>query len=296
MWDYDSLIGKAQAYFARAEEHPRAEDDEFTLWILLAMEFLLRAPLSKVHPTLLAAPDGNSILHAAGISTPSEPKSIPTHTVIERLSHVISDFGADRQADARSLSNLRNNELHTGAAALANVSNDVWLPKFMRVAEVICTHLELDVDDLVGPEIAALGRELVDEEDKRLNQEIAERIHERRVFYDGLQPEEIAARRWPEPPVLPLTTEAIACPACTEKAPLTLDQVRVTNETIENDEFVSDLILVAREMICPVCTLKLSGTSEIKAAGLQQSYTRKQYESFYERMARDYMDDDYGND
>jgi hypothetical protein len=71
MWDYDGLIGKARIYFERAEAVDEADDDAFAVWLLLGLEFLLRAPLAKVNPVLLADPNGDAILHAAGF--PSGP-------------------------------------------------------------------------------------------------------------------------------------------------------------------------------------------------------------------------------
>lgn len=296
MWDYDSLIGKAEVYFSRAEAHPVADDDEFALWLLLGLEFLLRAPLAHVHPSLLAAPEGHAILHAVRIKYDKDPKSIPTHSVIDRLAHVVPDFDSDRQADARHLSALRNNELHTGAAAVASVKHEIWLPKFMRVAQVIADHLDLDVDALVGESVAALGRKLVDADDKRIRHEVEKRIEASKNFYDGLSDDEIDGRRWSSSAPLPYTLEAVDCPNCGEKAPLELDPIRVTNETVIDDEFVSEVIMVARELRCYVCELVLSGPAEVKYAGLDQQYVRQRSESFYDRFVQDYVADDYGND
>lgn len=296
MWDYASLIGKAELYFSRAEAHPRAEDDEFALWLLLGMEFLLRAPLANAHPSLLAAPEGHSILHAIGIKYDRDPKSIPTHSAIERLTHVVPAFDNDRQEEARSLTALRNTELHTGAAAVASVKHEIWLPKFMRVAEVIAAHLELDVDALVGEGVAALGRTLVDADDKRVKRDIEERITARKAFYEGLSPEEIEGRRWSVLTFLPDNIEAVNCPACSEQAPLDLTTTRVTSETVIDDEFVREVIMVAKQLLCQVCGLELSGPAEVAYAGLNQQYFRQTSESFYDRFIQDYVADDYGND
>jgi hypothetical protein len=52
--------------------------------VLLGLEFLLRAPLAKVNPTLLADPsrNDNAVMYAAGfpIAPGDQPKSIQTHT------------------------------------------------------------------------------------------------------------------------------------------------------------------------------------------------------------------------
>lgn len=296
MWDYESLIGKAELYFSRAEAHPAADDDEFALWLLLGMEFLLRAPLANAHPTLLAAPEGHSILHALGLQYDRDPKSIPTHTVIDRLSHIVSDFDNDRQEDARRLSALRNTELHTGAAAIASVKHEIWLPKFMRVAELIANHLQVDVEDLVGEGVASLGRTLVDADDKRVRHEIKTRVASHRKFFQGLSSTEIEARRWSNLDGPIESVEVVTCPACAEATPLNLEATRVTSETVIDGEFVSEVIMVAKELDCPVCGLVLSGPAEVKYAGLEQQYIRERSETFYDRFVQDYVADDYGND
>ena len=295
MWEYDSLIGKAQVYFARAREHPHSDDEEFALWLLLGLEFLLRAPLAQIHPSLLAAPEGNSILHSVGVTTIENPKSIPAHTVIDRLGHVIPGFGGDRQSDARDLVALRNNELHTGSAILAAVTNEAWLPRFTRVAEALCAHLGLSVEDLVGEEVAELGSALVDAEDKRLAAEVAKRIQDCSEFFQKLQATEVTARRRPVGLVRPLV-EVTTCPACAEHGDLALMTVRSTDERLEDDDFVSDRICVATGFGCAVCGLVLTGTAEVKAAGLPQQVTRTERESAIDRFMSDYVDDDYGND
>lgn len=296
MWDYDSLLAKTQVYLQRAEDHPHANDDEFALWMLLGLEFLLRAPLARVHPSLLAAPEGNSLLHAAGVTTVGDPKSVASHTVIDRLAHVVPSFNGDRQSDARQLLALRNNELHTGSAALASLRTEVWLPRFLRVAEVLCTHLELKIEDLIGEEIASLGRTLADEEDKRLCSEVNKRIGSAKVFFDGLQSSDVAARGRASELPPDLTAETVQCPACGQDALLALDAVRSTNEQLIDDEFVRDVILVATRLTCKVCGLVLQGTAELKCAGLPQQLTRARRESVYDRLVGDYMDYDYGND
>src|SRR6476661_1227596 len=97
MWDFDSIYGKAQTYFARGAEHEHSDDDEFVIWHLLGFEFLLRMPLANLHPSLLAAPEGDSVLAANGIPTSNEPKSVPSHTVVSRLMQIVPNFSKERQ-------------------------------------------------------------------------------------------------------------------------------------------------------------------------------------------------------
>jgi hypothetical protein len=304
MWSYDALLGKAGAYFNRAEEHPRADGEVFALWLLLGLEFLLRAPLARVHPTLLADPDGTAMLHAAGFppkpaqpgaKPPKDPKSIATHTVISRLGVVIEEFTKERQDEATFLTNLRNRELHTGDAALS-LDSSVWLPRFTRVTTVVCEHLDLEPSDLLGTEIVQLGQQLVDDEDKRLEHEVRKRIEACAATFAGLSDDLVSARRAAaRPGDKGILDHVVECPACQSRVWPSLEAVRRTNERIESYGIYADVISVATGFSCGVCSLVLNGTAEIKSAGLPQQYTHEEEETFEQRFLDTY-EPDYGND
>lgn len=296
MWTFDSIYGKAKIYFARGAEHEHSDDDEFVIWHLLGFEFLLRAPLARVHPSLLAAPEGDSILAANGVPTKSDPKSIPSHTVVSRLTQLVPDYTKDRQDDSLLLLNLRNAELHSGANAVANVPNEVWLPKLIRVAEVICSYLDVGLDDLLDEEVVELGTKLVDQEDKKLAHEVQVKIQVAREFVARLQPEEVEGRVPPKQPAWMFDTTPVSCPACGQSVPVVTDRVRASGQRFEDDMLVRDVVYVATSFNCPVCTLTLPSTAEISAAGLQQQFTVPEYEDLSERFAEDAIDDGYGND
>jgi hypothetical protein len=298
MWDYDGLIGKASVYFERAESVNQADDDAFAVWLLLGLEFLLRAPLAKVNPMLLADPNGDSLLYAAGFqgSDAKEPKSIQATTVIARLRRIIEDFTADRENDATILTALRNRELHTSEAVLESIDIALWLPRFTRVAEVICVHLGLDATEFVGEEVMKQGRALVDAEDKRLAHEVTTRIAAAKVFAEKLTETEVH-QRW----MAALASRAypavvVHCPACGLEVAMDLEPIRTTNEHLSDGEILRDVISVARGLQCPVCGLALTNTAEISAAGLPQQHTRTETESFEDRFLSLYEPDDYGND
>jgi hypothetical protein len=293
------LIGKARVYFERAESVAEADDDAFAVWLLLGLEFLLRAPLAKVNPMLLADPNGDALMHAAGFPgglDSKEPKSIQAATVISRLRRIIEAFTAAREDDATILTALRNRELHTSEAVLASIDIALWLPRFTRVADIICTHLGLDATDVVGKEVMDHGRALVDAEDKKLAHEIATRIATAKAFAGQLTGTEVhdrweAARESRRYPAL-----VVDCPACGHEVALDLELVRTTNERLDDGEILRDAILVARGLHCPVCGLTLASTAEVSAAGLSQQHTRTETESIEDRFLSSYEPDDYGND
>jgi hypothetical protein len=299
MWDYDGLIGKARVYFERAEEVAEADDDAFAVWLLLGLEFLLRAPLAKVNPVLLADPSGEAILHAAGFPGDpdgKDPKSIQVTTVISRLRRIVDGFTADRENDATILTGLRNRELHTSEAALASVEVSRWLPRFTRVAEVICAHLGLDPTSVVGKEVMQHGRALVDAQDKKLAHEVATRIATAKAFTEQLNQTELHDRQEAARTAFDYEDELVVCPACGFKAVLKLQTIRTTNERFEDGDILSDVIRVANGLDCSVCGLKLGSTAEISAAGLPQQHNYTKAETIEDRFLSSYEPDDYGND
>ncbi|WP_144127756.1 DUF3811 domain-containing protein [Catellatospora sichuanensis] len=323
MWDYDEFVGKAQVYFERAREHPKAENEVIAIWLLLGLEFLLRAPLAKIHPALLAEPD--AVMHAAGYpgSEGAEPKSIQTKTVVSRLTRIVSTFTPEREKDVAILTNLRNKELHSSSVAVG-VDLSFWLPRFMQVVDSLCTHLGIKPEDLLGRDLVAHGRALVNAENQKVKAEVKRRMDACENLYGQLRPEEIKARRRniPDPsgmltPLFDLgdhptheaglawhkireesgtEPEIDICPACGEKVAIRLTLVRTTSERIEEESIFRDVVYVASEMSCAVCGLRLNNTAEISAAGLPQQYTRAEEETLEDRYAGMYDGPDYGND
>ncbi|GIH21191.1 hypothetical protein [Rugosimonospora africana] len=323
MWDYDSFIGKAKVYFERAREHPRLDYEVLAIWLLLGLEFLLRAPLARISTTLLAEPD--FALDAAGFPSPegTEPKSIASKTVIVRLQRVVEGFTPSRATDANYLINIRNRELHTGSVAVG-LDSDTWLPRFIRLVDVICAHLTLEPKDLIGSELLAQGRALVADEDKKLVAEVQKRIASARAHFQLLRPDEVATRQLDIPDargqyeMLPgfgpgpspaagaawsrIVAETgtapafIRCPACGAQAAVRLQLVRATSERLEDESIYRDIVFVGTGMTCVVCGLELSSTAEMHAAGLPQQYTREEEESLEERFGAAYEGEDYGND
>ncbi|WP_229848733.1 hypothetical protein, partial [Kitasatospora griseola] len=252
---------------------------------VLRLEFLLRAPLAQVHPALLAESGTNrsdSIMDAAGFPTGGSPKSVPTTLVISRLNLVVPGF-KERAADAGFLVKLRNAELHSSQSALA-IDQEKWLPRFVRVVDVLCSHLGTTAQVLVGTELIAHGQRLVDAQDARLRHEVAQRIDAARAFFNTLDEAALAARRalrhrWFLQPV-----ERVECPACGSPARLLLDEVRATNERLVENDVHRDVVHIAKDFSCQICELRLTGTEEIHAAGLRQQYVILQTQDITDRF------------
>ncbi|MFV2105647.1 hypothetical protein [Micromonospora sp. LOL_015] len=298
MWSYDEFVAKAELYFKRSANHDRV-DDEFSLWLLLGLEFLLRAPLAKLHPSLLVAlNNGDSILHANGVRTNSRtgPKSATISDVIDRLQYIVDDFGADRQADASYLVNLRNSELHTSADALRS-ADESWLPRFAGVARVLCSHLDVPVEDLVDKDILREASALQVKIDKEIERQVREKFLRAKHLFADLTEGEVRARRSTfslRPDPSPNHEEPYPCPVCKSRGDLLLVPGRTVKRRFdeEDNQFVQDVIFVARSFDCPVCKLNLPDTSSVAAAGIRRVHQRSVEEDRYEGWEDSTREDD----
>lgn len=290
MWDYDGFIGKAGLYFTRGAEHEHSDDDEFAIWHLLGFEFLLRAPLAKLHPSLLAATnDNDSLLAANGVTTPKDPKSVASGVVIDRLARIVPEFAGSAVGDSLFLMSLRNSELHASNAAVSEVPNDLWLPKLVRVAKIICQHLVIDLQDVLDDAVVKLGETLLDDADKKVAQAVRSKIEAAQNFFKKLRQDEIDARVAAAKPTgmerfaRQRTTAAVRCPACEHTVDAPKTYVRSAREHLDGDTVIRDDIYLIDELKCPICGLELLGAPELVAAHVPQQVTEQEQESLDER-------------
>lgn len=314
MWDFDGYIAKAKLYFDRADQLDGDDDGTAAaVWLLLGLEFLLRAPLAKVHASLLAVPEGDSILHANGIvKSDSKPKSVQTKTVVDRLGHVDPSFGQDRGKDALFLADLRNGELHTAEATLENASPETWMPKFLGVVEAVCDHLGMKPEDVLSSEIIERATAYRETADRAIRQHVQKAMAEAKAFYDRLTADEVSQRKASStsvPAYVPgIRNEAISCVACGENTGfLRLAEGRTLDSKYDEDnqEITHRVVYLAQEFSCRVCGLALTSTAECMAAGIARLRTsttsEDRYDGWeemmtYEDAMRHLSADEYGND
>lgn len=306
MWDYDGFVGKAKVYFARGADHNTA-DEEFAMWHLLGFEFLLRAPLAKCHASLLTAPnDNDSLLAANGIARLKDPRSAPSTLVIDRLKSAVPQFGDDNSAanDSRFLLNIRNAELHTSDAVLAGTTTGLWLPKLIRVARLITSHLGLQIEELLDVKIVDLGDKLIDVADKKVERDVHAKMETAKAFLKKLNDGEIKERVASINAITNLGSihlfaagARVICPACQNRvyAPRTL--IRTGQEHLEGEAVTWENVFLIERLDCPVCDLKLENAAELAAAGittLVSEEARESLDEWYQMSTYDgpeYMDE-----
>jgi hypothetical protein len=315
-WSIDALFAKAKLYMERADEED-ANSTLFPFWASLSLEFLCRAALSSVHPSLLADPrEGANLLYACGIEVKTAPRLIPAKTVFDRCQSVIPTFDKSAFEYCIMMSELRNAELHSGEAAFEGLDTGRWLPRHYELAEVVLTHINKSLEDYLGDDGAERARAMLDDMKRAMRANVEEKISACRKWYAQLSADErhekvdaVTGK------VDELTTKftnmsKVACPACGVPGIVRGKVSGYGKPKIRDDEVRVEMRVLPNEFRCGCCSLSLSGYGELNHAGVGSIFAVDKYEDpveFFNIDVNDYVDvdelmreyvvdDDYGND
>lgn len=280
MFDFDGMIAKAKLYFQRAA---KAEaEDERAIWQVLAFEFVIRAPLAKVSPALLANHDGDGLLYAVGVPVSVQKvTSITSTLVLARLEKVIPEFGSDRAKGAQRVLSVRNAELHSSEAAIASTDRQEWLPSLLDALEAICRHLDIEVADLMPQEQVDEAVQYRETARNEVRGQVQKKLKKAAEFVAGLSDEEVSQRL----ASIAWASNAGECPACHNKAlERTFGPARTEKSTFDDGsgEIVSEWTQVLDSAKCAICGLTLENTAEVLAAGVQRTYEFSTSENRYD--------------
>src|SRR6266404_2401445 len=241
-WSSDTLSNKAKVYLARAFEQDR-KSELFPFYCSLGLEFLARAALASKHPALLADPqDGNNILYAFGFPTTAKPMAIPAKTVYSRLKFVVEDFTDDDLSLCLLMSELRNQEVHTGTLAFTDFPTGKWIAGFYRVIQKIVKRLGIELEDILGKTEAAHAATLVSQAHQDVTKQVRERVGKLKSKITVLSAAEIAERRAKHELkfVSARLTSGIGvfsrkCPACESSGALVATPIGATPTRLKGD-------------------------------------------------------------
>lgn len=279
-WDRDPLLAKAKLFFERAFAESR-EDPLFGLWCSLGLELLGRAALASISPALLAEPaeDHRFLLHALNRGSKRVPRrSIGTAQVFGLCKLLCDDFSDEDLAVALALTNRRNEELHTGAAAFDEYPAKVWLPGFYRACQSLAKSIGESLDDIFGDEEAEVAAEVLNEVQKEVQQRIQSLIAACRKVFE-LKPEEerkaAAAKASQEVAQLRYQRHhKVTCPSCGCDATIQGETFGDEHVLHRGGSIIIRQPVAPRMFSCAACGLKLHGYAELHVAELGGQYTR----------------------
>lgn len=274
-WSRDALLAKAQRYAQEMLSHSR-DDWHFGLTSTFVLEFLARAALANIHPTLLAdAKDWNNIYYALG-HTPTAskylPRSIDTAAVLSRLRDILPAFTTELEGFAAQHINRRNEELHAGSTPFDGLPT-TWLAGFYLTCSVLLEAAGEDLGFLVGAEEAAFAKQLIDASRDQSAKAVAKAIAAHKTVWESKDAAERAklerqASVW----ATRQDGHRVKCPACGNDSLVTGTPVSAAIRKLEGDLIVETQDYLPSKFECVACQLKIAGLSQLTACDLGATY------------------------
>lgn len=280
-WERDPLYAKAKLFFENAFEVSR-DSPVFGLWCSLGLELLARAALASVSPTLLAQSDKGhkNLLWALNLDVECTfPKSIKATLVFELCNKLFSDFAEEDFKVGIALINLRNEELHTGAAAFDEYQPSEWLAGFYHACHSLSTAMGESLESIFGEDEANIAIEILKENENNIKNKVLSSIKSHvDVFKDKPKKEQEKAKGKAEKRGMLLATQQhhrVRCPAC--KCVATVQGRLFGKEQISHgdNEIVVRQSVIPTSFSCSACGLTLTSYAELKVANLSDHYTRR---------------------
>lgn len=292
-WDPEQYWKKAVRY-VELSDMPERDPWERPFWLSLALEFLARAALTKVHPALNADPggDGEHLLYAFGIEVKRQPKSLPIHAVLLRLEKIIPDsFTRTRREFCDYFVNLRNQELHTGELPFDGLATSKWLAHFYDVCLVLCGHLGKAPEELLGATEAQAAKDLVTALASDRIGAVKRKIAERSAAYKA-KPDDEQARIQGELRVLSRswsgTRHEARCPACGNPAQLQGSDEIVSRPFYDGEQLLERVTVRAHRLECFACGLILRDVEELLIAEIAPRFEYLQATELHDYHEPDY--------
>lgn len=274
-WSKDALIAKAQRY---AEEMlTYAHDDwRFGLTSTFVLEFLARAALANISPSLLADPKDWSNLYFALGHTPTAskfiPRSLDAGAVLLRLRDTLPLFTSELEGFAAQHLNRRNEELHSGGTPFDGLKTN-WLAHFYRTATVLLESMGEGLTLLIGSEEIKTAEKLISASQDESAKAVAKAIGAHKTVWDSKESgtkEKLAkqASTW-------ATRQAghrVTCPACENDALVVGGPISSPIRKLDGDLIVETQEYLPEKFECIACQLKIAGLSQLNACGLGATY------------------------
>jgi hypothetical protein len=273
-WSEDALFSKALVYVQKMEQH-NAEDWEYGFWSSLSLEFLCRAAVAHVSPTLLAdRKDWRNTHYALGNATMSKqflPRSAQTKEVLDILTALVPGFTESTDFCVEH-AGRRNAELHSGDLEFKNLETGKWLPKYYAACKTLLKFIGKTLNDLF--EEAATAEQLIaasgDAAAKAVGQDIAAHIalwneksaDERTI--SSSQSQVWASRE---------KGHRVQCPACKNTGLLRGAPQGTVTTKVNDDEIIQKQTVIPASFECIACGLRIAGLSKLVACGLGNAFT-----------------------
>ena len=187
--------------------------------------------------------------------------------------------------------------MHTGGLPFENLKPQKWLQSYYEVLDILCRHLEHDLDDLLGSDEAEAARELLKGSAKELRSSVKESISaHKKVFNDKLEEEKqqlrndalIHSRTAKSSAEL---SELVDCPGCSSSGLVTGRLIRSAKPYYDEGRLLQEVTGLSESYSCHACGLILPSASHLRWSGIDPQFTVLVETSLHELQEFDYYDD-----
>ena len=275
-WSTHLLLSKAQSYTEEMLSFPQ-DDWRFALWSTLSLELLARAALSTFSPALLADTNNwDNLQYALNIqpTTPNFiPRSVDISEVLKRLEALIPDFTPELASSCRKHMAARNEELHSGSTPFVDAKVASWLPNYYQSCAILLTSMKDSLTRFLGVEHATVAEAMIAAAKDESAKSVRQSINAHKTVWGTLDSEEqgrlaIQSTNW----ATRQTGHRVECPACNCPAIIIGAPIAAPLKTITHDEITETQQYLPSKFECLACKLKISGLSQLSAAGLGETY------------------------
>lgn len=281
-WTYEKLWMKGKNYIDKAFLQDR-ESEMFPFFAAIALEFVARATLAKVHPVLLADPkEGENILYAFGFQKRPlyTPISIPTKLVLERCEVIVPNFTESEKAFCKEITVKRNEELHSGNLGFDNFPTKIWLSKYYRTLKILLEFQNKTLSDLLQKNEAEAAREMIAERDVDLEKTVRDRISLHKKTFSSLtidlQNEKIINSIKDKWWAINVYRKDELCPACGNSGILTGKLISVSEGKANEYEISQNINVLPTHFFCYCCNFELENHQELDSIELGGQYRIEQ--------------------
>jgi len=280
----EKLLNQSKAAAQRAIRHYlNNEQDQFLMQAALCFELLGKARLVAIHPALIVDRDFDSLLHACSASNhakrpPWNIKTINTTEVLLRCTQLhpqLNEFGTR----LRLLADLRNSAVHLGD--VVEKERKEIFHELLASTCLIVDEMGIARADFFG-EFAELVATHLDKSLKEVNRLTAEKIAHAKTAYaqkygvlDSEHAQAIIKMVEAGYTLDGYEDQLAACPACGNQGTAhgAIDvRWEADFDRWGNVEGGYPIVtLEASSFDCKLCGLSLSGSSELQAAGFNES-------------------------
>lgn len=274
-WSSGALLAKAQRYAEEMQNHSR-DEWQFGLLSTFVLEFLARAALARVSPTLLAEPkEWGNVYYALG-HTPNAskfiPKSIDSKAVFTRLREIYPTFTTEHEGFSAQHMSRRNEELHAGGVPFDGVSPD-WLGAYYDTCKVLVSALGEPLDVLFGTDEAKLANSLIAARLDESAKSVMQSIHTHAEQWKTKSEEEqvkatVQAAAW----ATRQNGHRVPCPSCQNTALVIGPPISSPIRKLDGDLIIEVQEHIPSRFECVACGLKVVGLSQLNASGLADTY------------------------